>query len=111
MMIVTVVVVVVVIVVAIATHSELELQRLVDRLAESCHLFGLAISVKKTEVIGQGITSSSEINCGGESLKTGAKFIILGSTIVSTLSLDEKLTSRMGQATASFKNLSKEHRK
>ena len=35
-----------------ATHSDIELQRLVDRLEEACDLFGLTISVKKTEVIG-----------------------------------------------------------
>ena len=32
---------------AIVTHSEIELQRLVHRLAEACDIFGL-ISVKKT---------------------------------------------------------------
>ena len=37
---------------AIATHSEIERQRLVDRSGEACDLFGLIISVKKTESIG-----------------------------------------------------------
>ena len=72
----------------IATHSERELQRLIDRLAAVCDLFGLTISVKKTEVTGQGTNSPPEIKLGGESLKTVDKFVYLGSTITSTLSLD-----------------------
>ena len=47
---------------AIATHSEIELQRLVDRLAEAYDVFGLTISVKKTEVIGQDQTRHQRYN-------------------------------------------------
>ena len=47
---------------AIAKHSEIELQRLVDHLAEARNLFRLTISVEKTEVIGQGTNSPPEIN-------------------------------------------------
>ena len=92
---------------AIETHSEIELQRLVDRLAEACDLFGSTISVKKTEEIGQGTNSPPEIRLGGESLKSAGKFVYLGSTITSTLSLDEELTSRIGKVTAAFKKLVK----
>ena len=87
----------------IAIHSGIELRRLADHLAEACNLFGLTISVKKTEVIGQGTNSPPEIKLGGESLKTVDKFVYLGSTITSTLSLDEELTSRIGKATATLK--------
>ena len=52
---------------AIATHSEIELQRQIDCLTEACDLFGLTISRKKTEVIGQGTNSPLEIKLGGES--------------------------------------------
>ena len=92
---------------AIATHSEIELQRLVDCLAKACDLFKLTISVKKTEVIRQGTNSPPEIKLGGESLKTVDKFVYLGSTIMSTLSLDEELTSSIGMATAALKKLVK----
>ena len=91
----------------IETHKEIELQRLVDHLAEACHLFGLTIRVKKTGVIGQGTNSPPEIKLGGESPKTVDTFIYLGSTITSTLSLDEELTSRIGKATAAFKQIVK----
>lgn len=47
--------------VAIAAHSEIELQRRFDRLPEECDLFGLRISIKKTDVIPQGTNSPSEI--------------------------------------------------
>ena len=89
---------------AIATLIEIELQRLVDHLAQACDLFGLTVSIRKTEVIGQGTNSPLEINLGDESLKTIDKFVYLGSTITSTLSLDEELTSRIGLAAAAIKN-------
>ena len=87
----------------IATHSAIELQRLVHRLAEACDLLGLTISVVSTEVIGQGTNSPPEIRLGGQSLKTVDTFVCLGPTIPPTLSLDEKLTSRIGKATAALK--------
>ena len=89
----------------IATYSEIEFQRLADRLEEACDLCGLTISVKKTEVIGQGTNSPPEIKFSGESLKTVSKFAYLGSTKTSTLSLDKELTNRIGKATAPLKNI------
>ena len=92
---------------AIATHGKIKLQRLISCLAEACDLCGLTISVKKTEVIGQGTNSPPETKLDGESLKTVDKFVYLGSTITSTLSLDEELTSRIGKTTAALKKLVK----
>ena len=66
---------------AIATHREIELQRLVDRLVEACDLFGQTINVKKTEVIGQGTNSAPQTELGGEFMKTVDKFVYLGSII------------------------------
>ena len=60
---------------ATATHSEIELQRLVDHLAEACDLFGLTTSVKKTEVIGHWTNSPPEIKLCDDSLKTVDKFV------------------------------------
>lgn len=39
---------------AITAHENETLQNLMDRLAHACELFSLTISVKKTEVVGQG---------------------------------------------------------
>ena len=83
-----------------AVMAKIKLQRLVDRLMEPCDLIRLTISVKKTELIRQGTSSPLEIKLGGKSLKTVEKFVYLGSAITSTLSVDEKLTSRVGKATA-----------
>ena len=88
---------------AIAMDNEIKLQRLFDHLAEACSLFGLTIRVKKTEAIGQGTNSPPDIRFGVESLKTVDKFVYLRSTMMSTLSLDEELTSRIGKATATLK--------
>ena len=65
----------------------------------------MTISVKKTEVTGQGTNSPPEIKLGGESLKTVDTFVCLGSTITSTLTLDEELTSRIGNAKTHSKNV------
>ena len=46
---------------ATVMHVEIKLQRLADRLAEACNLFGLTISIKKTEVIEYGTNSPSEL--------------------------------------------------
>ena len=42
---------------AMATHTEEALQRLIDRFTLACDDFGLTISIKKTEVLGQGTTA------------------------------------------------------
>ena len=54
---------------AIAADSEVALQKLIDRQSEAHYLFMLTISVKKTEVVGQGTNSVPEIGLGGETLK------------------------------------------
>ena len=41
---------------AIASHTQDGLQRQMDRFSNACDLFSLAISLKKTQVMGQAIT-------------------------------------------------------
>ena len=36
---------------AVATHSEHQLQSLIDRFSQACKDFGLTMSLKKTEVL------------------------------------------------------------
>ena len=43
--------------IALATHSGDALQRLINLFFKACNEFGLTISIKKTEVMGQGIAS------------------------------------------------------
>ena len=53
---------------AMATHTEEALQRLIDRFALACDDFGLTISIKKTEVLGQGTTAPPNIRIGSQVL-------------------------------------------
>ena len=85
---------------AITTHSYIELQTLAGRLAEACNVFGLTVTVRKIEVIGQ-----PGIKLGAKYLKTADTFAYLGSTLTSTLSLDEKLKNRIGKAAAVLKKI------
>ena len=60
---------------ALAAHS----QKLMDRFAVACELFGLTISLKKTQVMGQGTTSPPSININGQQLEVVHQFTYLGS--------------------------------
>ena len=93
---------------AITAHSNEALQRLMDSLAEACKIFSLTISVKKTEVLGQGtITTPPEIFLNGNQLKNTERFVYLGSTITSSLSLDDEINMRIGKAATTFGKLMK----
>ena len=76
---------------AITTHSEEELQHLMDRFSNSCNAFGLTISQKKTQVMGQGTSSPPDIRLCDQPLEVVHDFVYLGSTISDSLSLDTEL--------------------
>jgi len=40
---------------AVTSHTEQELQRLMDRFSQACKDFGLTISLKKTNVLSQDV--------------------------------------------------------
>ena len=67
------------------------LQNLVSSLAHACQEFGLTISLNKTEVMAQDVTSVPTINIGNHILQVWKEFTYLGSTITSNLSLDNEL--------------------
>ena len=90
---------------ALTAHSNEGLQSLMNSLARACELFGLTISIKKTEVLGQKTDSPPRITLQGNVLNTVDKFVYLGSTISSTLSLEEELSSRIGKAATAFGKL------
>ena len=71
--------------VALATHTEKALQRIIDLFAQVCREFGLIISLKKTNVMGQGAAC---IKTGDYTLKVVDQFFYLGSTISGNLSID-----------------------
>ena len=81
---------------AIASHTQNGLQRLMDRLS-NCDLFSLTISLKKTQVMGQGIPMPPTIRINEKELDVVNQFQYSGSTTTDSLSLDTELSKRIGK--------------
>ncbi|KAI8493113.1 hypothetical protein Bbelb_291170 [Branchiostoma belcheri] len=92
---------------ALVSHKEAGLQGHINNLAKACDLFSLTISVKKTEVMGQGTTVPPVIMLNGNTLKSVEKFTYLGSVMTTNLSLDQELNVRIGKAAAAYGKLTK----
>ena len=92
---------------AITTHSADELQLLMDRFSRACQDFGLTISEKKTQVMGQDTDSPPDIKIGDQLLDVVNDFVYLGSTISDSLSLDSELDKRIGKAATTMAKLNK----
>ena len=73
---------------AITTHSASDLQKLIDKFSSACTDFGLTISLKKTQVIGQSADSQPNIRIADYMLEVAHDFVYLSSTISDTLSLN-----------------------
>ena len=91
----------------LCSTTEEALQRLIDRFALACDDFGLTISIKKTEVLGQGTTAPPNIRIGSQVLNAVERFQYLGSTISSNLSLEPEISSRIAKASAVMSKLHK----
>ena len=92
---------------ALATHVEEDLQKLVDRFAHACKEFGLTISIKKTNVIGQDVIVPLSINIGNVTFDVVDQITYLGKKITSNLSLDAEFNMRIAKAAAVMSMLSK----
>ena len=92
---------------ALAAHSEQALQRLITCFADACREFGLTISLKKTEVMGQDVSEVPKITIGDHMLGVTDTFTYLGSKISSNLTLDAELNTRIGKAASAMSKLSK----
>ena len=92
---------------ALSSHTEEDLQRLMDRFSHACREFRLTISIKKTNVMGQDVPSPPAIRIDNEELAVTDHFTYLGSTITSNLSLDTELDKRTVKAAAVMAQLSK----
>ena len=95
---------------ALVSHSEDGLQRLLDRLSNSCDQFGLTTSLKKTQVMGQATPAQPLLKINGENLEVVHQFQCLGSTMTDTLSLDVEISKRMGLAFTTLSKLAKRPR-
>ncbi len=92
---------------ALTAHTDEALQRLISSFACASDEFGLTISLKKTNVMGQDVSSTPCISIGDHTLEVVEDFTYLGSTISSNLSLDNELNTRIGKASIAMARLTK----
>ena len=90
---------------AITAHTETALQELINCFARACSQFGLTISIKKTNILGQNVSTAPSISIGDCALDVVENFTYLGSNISSNLSLDTELNIRIGKASAAMARL------
>ena len=90
---------------ALTSHTEDALQRLIRSFASACMEFGLTISLKKTNIMGQDVSSAPNIPIGDYALEVVDEFVCLGSSISSNLSFDTKLNTRIGKASTAMAHL------
>ena len=89
----------------VMTHTQRELQLLMDCFSQACKDFGLIISLKKTNVLGQDIPAPPVITIDDYELKVIHQFMYLGSTITDNLSLDPEIDKRIGKAATTLTHL------
>ena len=90
---------------AVASHTQRGLQSLMDRFSQACKDFGLTISLKNANVLGQGTESPPIITIDEYELDAVHQFTHLGSTITDNLSLDAELDKRIGKAATTLARL------
>jgi len=76
-----------------------------DRFSKACKDFGLTISLKKTNVMGQGLEAPPSITIEDYELEAVNQFTYFGSTVCSNLSLDEELNKRIGKTATTHSRL------
>ncbi|XP_063596220.1 uncharacterized protein LOC134773073 [Penaeus indicus] len=83
---------------AVTAHSAEDLQQFMTHFSDACRDFGLTISLKKTQDVGQDVNSPPSISISDYELEVVHDFVYLGSTISDSLSLDTELNKRIGKA-------------
>ena len=76
---------------ALTSHTEEGHQQLINQFAHACKEFGLIITIKKTNVMGQDVPAPPSISIGDEVLEVTDHFTYLGSTVTKNLSLDKRI--------------------
>ncbi|GFO35998.1 endonuclease-reverse transcriptase [Plakobranchus ocellatus] len=96
---------------ALVAHTEQALQSLISCFADASRLFGLEISLKKTEVLHQPAPQEAyhppHILINSSELKSTPQFTYLGCTISSDARLDKEIDNRLARANSSFGRLYK----
>ena len=90
---------------AVTTHTQQELQALMDCFSQACKDFGLTISLKKTNVLRQDTMEMPAITIDDYELDVVEQFTYLGSTITDNLSLDTEIDKRIGKAATTLARL------
>ena len=89
---------------AVATHTQEELQPLMDCFSEACKDFGLAISLKKTNILGHE-TEAPPVNTIDDYELDAVCQTYLGSIITDNLSLDAEIDAMIGKAASTLARL------
>ena len=90
---------------AVATHTLEELQSLMDFFSHTCKDFGLTISLKKMNVLGQETEAPPAITIDNYELDAVCRFTFLGTTITDNLSLDAEIDNMIGKADSTLARL------
>ncbi|KXJ17990.1 putative uncharacterized transposon-derived protein F52C9.6 [Exaiptasia diaphana] len=94
---------------ALMAYSQEDLQVMVDDFARASTRYGLAISIKKTEVMFQpkpkGSPQQPAIQIGDEDLKVVDRFCYLGGILSQNARIDDEVTARIAKASAAFGRL------
>ena len=72
---------------ALTADSQEALQRLMNSFAHPCREFGFTISLKKTNILGQDVSSAHHVQIDDYTLELVEEFVYLGSTLSSNLSM------------------------
>ncbi|XP_063600256.1 uncharacterized protein LOC134776430 [Penaeus indicus] len=96
---------------ALVAYTERALQRLTSCFAAAAQLFGLEVSLKKTEVLHQPAPREEyrppHITIGETELKAVHQFTYLGCTITSDAKIDREVDNRLARANSAFGSLYK----
>ena len=87
------------------THTQEELQSLMDCSSQACKDLGLTISLKKTNVLGQDTEETPVITIDDYELDAFCQCTYLGSTINDNLSLDAEINKMIGKAASTLARL------
>jgi exonuclease III len=94
---------------ALEAHSQQEMQRIVDKFADSAKNYGLTINIQKTEVMYQPAPGNPyhapQVSIDGVNLKAVTDFCYLGSTVSNDNMLDKEISNRISKASVSFGRL------
>ena len=90
---------------AVTSHTVEGLRRLMNVFSQACKDFGLTISLKKTNVVGQDVPTLPTTVIENYQLDVVHQFTYIGSTISDNLSLDVGINKRIGKAATTLGRL------